>query len=158
MVEKRAFVVTYHPWRQRRLAYLGRHVENEPRTVLVVEDDDFLRETLTDALCEEGFKVASVADGQEALIWLSATSSNPKLILTDLLMPNLDGWQLCERLRADEHWQHIPVVVLSSALHLRAWPTDSLPAGQLRKPPNLTQMFDLLNKLIAAPWATAAAR
>lgn len=123
-------------------------MEDDTKVVLVVEDDDGLRQTLIEALCDEGFDAVPAVNGQDALRWLSSTSCIPGVILTDLLMPNVDGWQLCERLHADEHWRHIPVVILSSALQARPWPIDKRPAGQLRKPPSLVQVLDLLNGLM----------
>ena len=135
----------------------GRDVTNESKLILLVEDDDSLRQTLAEALLDEGFDVAATVDGQDALNWLSATQAMPQVIVTDLLMPNVDGWELWNRLNTKSQWKAIPVVILSSALHTRPWPDGAIPAQQVRKPPKLDNFLNLLNSLIAgAPSPSAA--
>ncbi len=81
--------------------------------VLLVEDDEPLREALSEALRNEGYRVASVADGRLALRWLGE-HARPALILLDLWMPNGDGWQLRQELRSHDHLRDIPVVVMTA--------------------------------------------
>jgi CheY-like chemotaxis protein len=83
------------------------------RSVLFVEDDPALRETVTEILEEEGYQVLSVPNGAEGLRLLE-TGSRPGLILLDLMMPTMNGWEFYNQIH--QHPQHasIPVVVLSA--------------------------------------------
>ncbi len=83
------------------------------RSVLFIEDDPALRETVTEVLEEEGYQVTSVPNGAEGLALLES-SLQPGLILLDLMMPTMNGWEFFNQLQ--QHPQHaaIPVVVLSA--------------------------------------------
>lgn len=82
--------------------------------VLVVDDDAGVREALTDVLTDEGYKVLCACDGREALDLL-ATGQALCLILLDLTMPRVSGWEVLEELAADPTKARIPVVVLTGA-------------------------------------------
>jgi len=86
---------------------------DEPATILVVEDDEPIRLALREVLEVEGYEVIVASDGAEALHEIGRTV--PSLIITDLQMPNLDGGQLCERVRAKPGTAEIPIVVLTAA-------------------------------------------
>jgi CheY-like chemotaxis protein len=87
--------------------------------ILIVDDDDVTRHTLTVLLNGAGYNVVPAADGQEALNYLSSHPA-PALVLLDLRMPVADGWQfLAERAR-DPVLASVPVVVLSAARSVRA--------------------------------------
>ncbi|MDQ3127410.1 MAG: response regulator transcription factor [Chloroflexota bacterium] len=79
------------------------------RTILVVEDDQTLRETLVDALEVEGFRVVSAADGRAALTRFRA--DQPDLILLDLMLPELSGIEVCRIIRAESG---VPIVMLTA--------------------------------------------
>lgn len=79
-------------------------------TVVVMEDDTALRRYMKQRLSEY-YNVYTAHDGQEGLELLS--KYNPELVLTDLSMPQLDGFEVCRRIRADFKTSHIPVIVLS---------------------------------------------
>lgn len=81
--------------------------------VLVVEDEEESRESLREVLELEGYEVETASNGQEALDKL--TKHEPCIILLDLFMPVMDGWQLLERLRADGRLGRIKVLVTTSA-------------------------------------------
>jgi two-component system OmpR family response regulator len=66
-------------------------------TILVVDDDPHIRELVGVFLREEGFTVLEAADGREALALLETTRAD--LVILDIMMPNMDGWQLCRELR-----------------------------------------------------------
>jgi CheY-like chemotaxis protein len=82
--------------------------------VLIVEDDEAVREAMREALEEEGYPTLSAADGERALELL-AKGPRPRLILLDLMMPVMNGWELLKVLRASAALARIPVVILSSA-------------------------------------------
>jgi len=79
--------------------------------VLVVDDYDDAREMYAESLLASGFRVAEAADGARAV--QLARSLNPDVILMDLSLPGIDGWEATRRLKADAQTQHIPVVALT---------------------------------------------
>jgi CheY-like chemotaxis protein len=88
------------------------------RRILIVEDDRDLREALTEVLRDEGYEVAGAAHGGEALDLLRGRFHRPALILLDLTMPVMNGWQFRAEQRRDPGLFDIPVVVLSAGDHL----------------------------------------
>jgi CheY-like chemotaxis protein len=80
--------------------------------VLIVEDDRDIRESLALVLEGEGYDVACASDGREGL--LEARRDHPDLILLDLMMPNMDGWQFRDEQKRDAAIRDIPVVVVSA--------------------------------------------
>ena len=85
-----------------------------PRTVLIVEDADDLREMLVEFLDLEGFDPTAARHGAEALAILHEADTLPIAVVLDLMMPVMDGWQLCAQLRANERLAQIPVLVMSA--------------------------------------------
>ena len=79
------------------------------RTILVVDDETTLRETLVDALEAEGFRVVAAADGREALTVFRA--ERPDLILLDVMLPELSGVEVCRIIRAESS---VPIVMLTA--------------------------------------------
>jgi two-component system, cell cycle response regulator DivK len=75
---------------------------------LVIDDDDDTREVCAEVLRLEGFTVEGASDGQEAL--QKAVELLPDIIITDLSMPIMDGWETIRRLRADERTRRIPII------------------------------------------------
>jgi len=114
--------------------------------ILLVEDDAPLRETLTEILGEEGYEVASAANGAEALALLEAADA-PSLILLDLMMPVMNGWELHLALRADPRLAEIPVVVLSARAGVSG---GALPdaAAFLAKPFDAARLLDTVGRLV----------
>ena len=84
-----------------------------PHTVLVVEDDEEVRESLTEALADEGYSVSSAANGAEALALLAA-SGKPCIVLLDLMMPVMDGWEFLQRIEKDPRLQDLKVCVVTA--------------------------------------------
>ncbi|HZS36216.1 MAG TPA: response regulator [Polyangia bacterium] len=86
-----------------------------PRIVLIVDDDNAIRDTLADFLGEEGYQVVTAADGQDALTKLRQLSgSKPCVILLDLMMPIMSGAQFYSEQQRDPALAEIPVVVISA--------------------------------------------
>ena len=86
---------------------------NEAPSILVIEDDRFLRRACEVSLQQRGFLVKSATDGEVGL--RMARESIPDLILLDLLMPRVSGIEVLEQLRADPATAGIPVVILSNS-------------------------------------------
>jgi len=89
-----------------------RHVERDRPLVLIVEDQHDLRLLYVEHLTMSGFDVIEAADGAAAL--RSTSSQQPDVVLMDLRLPIVDGWEATRRLKADEHTAHIPVVALTA--------------------------------------------
>ena len=109
--------------------------------VLIVEDDDDLREMMAQLLTLEGFQAATVANGREALRYLEDRET-PDVILLDLMMPVMDGWEFRRRQRADPGMSQVPVIVLSALDQGRAVGLD--PAAFLKKPLDFDRLLQLV--------------
>lgn len=84
----------------------------QQQTVLVVDDDAGIREVVSFALRKSGYAVVTAENGAQALS--SFASERPALIVLDILMPELEGTEVCRRIRASEHGRSTPIVFLSS--------------------------------------------
>ncbi|MCM5571629.1 response regulator [Burkholderiaceae bacterium FT117] len=81
-------------------------------TILLVEDNELNRDMLSRRLTRQGYQVVTAADGGEALA--RASDSAPDLILMDLSLPVIDGWEATRRLKADDATRRIPVIALTA--------------------------------------------
>ncbi len=82
------------------------------RTILVADDSTSQRELISGLLTENGFSVTTATDGAEALKTLK--SMVPDLIILDVVMPNLNGYQTCRSIKTDPKTEHIPVILCST--------------------------------------------
>ncbi len=80
--------------------------------ILIVEDDKFLRELISRKLLSEGFKIEEAIDGEEGLA--KAKEVKPDLILLDLILPGLDGFEVLRRIKDNPSTSSIPVLILSN--------------------------------------------
>jgi CheY-like chemotaxis protein len=122
--------------------------EAERRAVMIVDDDDAIREALEDVLSDEGYDVVGVSDGQQALDYLLADlrpEKRPSAILVDLWMPVMDGWKFLDAVLEDPRFSRIPLVVLTAARDQRA--RDLRVAEVLTKPVQLQQVLGALERL-----------
>lgn len=82
--------------------------------LLIVEDDPTWRASLSETAREEGCLVEQARDGEEALSYLrDSARTRPNLVVMDLVMPRVDGWELYARMRTDDELRHIPVLMMS---------------------------------------------
>ncbi len=91
---------------------LRRHCTDRERPVLVVEDDPVSRALLRRIMQQEGWSVLEAENGRVALERVAAT--RPQLVLLDLMMPEMDGFEVAARLRSDARWRDIPIVVVTA--------------------------------------------
>ena len=123
--------------------------DHAPVRVLVVDDDDVIRQLITVNLELEGFEVFTAVDGQDALEKVATVQ--PHLITLDVMMPRMDGWQAAQRLRADPETAAIKLVLLSA----RAQESDIRRGEQigvdayLTKPFDPDELIDTINHLLA---------
>ncbi len=80
--------------------------------VLLVEDNDINRDMLTRRLTRAGITVMAAADGQTALNMMR--SESPAVVLMDMTLPVLDGWEACEQAKNDSQIAHIPIIALTA--------------------------------------------
>jgi CheY-like chemotaxis protein len=109
--------------------------------VLIVEDDEDLREMMAQLLTLEGFQAATVANGREALDYLHQ-AGKPDVILLDLMMPVMDGWEFRRQQRADPAIAPVPVIVLSALDQNRAASLDA--TAFLKKPLDFDRLLTLV--------------
>lgn len=125
----------------------GHEVREEELTgaVLVVEDDLHIAGVLTDLLEDEGYQVQTGVNGRALEM---ALNNPPGLILLDVMMPGMDGIEVCRRLKADPRTRDVPVIFVT------AMPTDVLSSrlgdtpyeGVIRKPFTLLEVLDTIQR------------
>jgi CheY-like chemotaxis protein len=115
---------------------------SEKSVVLVVEDEKESRDTLRELLELEGYKVETAVNGQEALETLNSNGDKICIMLLDLFMPVMDGWQVIDQLKADGRLSSTQVVIITSAPY-RA------PAGLpvFQKPLDLDKVMSAVQRL-----------
>jgi CheY-like chemotaxis protein len=113
--------------------------------VLVVDDDEDIRSSLTDVLVAEGYEVGEAENGLEALREIDRSA--PDIVLLDLMMPVLDGWKTLEILRLTPRYKDLPIVVVSAVNTPGA-------VDHIQKPIALDKLLALLDTL--RPSARAA--
>jgi CheY-like chemotaxis protein len=113
--------------------------------LLVVEDDPLVREVLDRALSAHGYRVMEAENGREALACLAA-GVRPSLILLDLFMPEMNGWDFLAAMQREGRWREIPVLVVSGAPHAPIVPGIS---AVLPKPVELEMLLLRTSQLCA---------
>lgn len=113
------------------------------KLVLIVDDDDSVRELIEFIVKKEGFRIEKAADGEEALAKAKAVS--PDLILLDLMLPKFGGFEILRELQNDET-SSIPIVIITGRY------TDRSTADMIRQEPNVKDFFEkpVKPQLIAA--------
>ena len=106
---------------------------NKPPTILVIDDDDDLRETVCMLLMLAGYDVTAAANGREALDLLESAEV-PNLILLDLMMPLMDGWQFRAEQKKRAKLANLPVLLLTASRNLGKLPIDVDAKDILLKP------------------------
>ena len=119
------------------------------KTILVIDDEDDIRRFLDLVLRERGYLVATASSGKEGLE--RARADKPDLVLLDIMMPGLDGWQVLERLKGDRATAGIPVAILSARAETRdpaLWRGRGAVA-YIAKPFALHTLFARLEEILA---------
>jgi two-component system, OmpR family, phosphate regulon response regulator PhoB len=123
-------------------------VDREQRSVLLVEDDPELRRFVVTALRLDGYVVRVATDGDEAVVL--ATQARPDLVLLDLRLRRVDGWQVLAFFNADASLRTVPIVVLTASAgqseRARAWAAGA--AEYLVKPISADQMLATVARIL----------
>jgi CheY-like chemotaxis protein len=116
-----------------------------PRPVLIVEDDADLREMMAQLLTLEGYQIETVANGREALEYLN-DAPRPDVILLDLMMPIMDGWEFRRRQQDDPALADVPVIVLTALDQAQARASDLNGVDFLKKPLDFDRLLELVRR------------
>lgn len=121
-----------------------------PDSILIVDDDSGIREALTMILEDDGYSVVSAANGRSALDLLLQSKRLPQLILLDLMMPIMNGWELHAALQQYPTLSAIPIVMLSadSTVNFKARARGA--ASYLAKPVDLVVLLNTVSKYCRA--------
>lgn len=115
------------------------------KSVLIVDDDVDIRETLAEALAERGFAVATASNGLEALGVLRSSSARPSVILLDLMMPIMDGYGFLEQRHRDPALARIPLAIVTAGYGVDRVRLDGLQI--VKKPFDVPQLVEVIQKL-----------
>jgi CheY-like chemotaxis protein len=116
------------------------------RSVLVVDDDCDNRESLAELLAVHGFAASTASDGEEAV--RIATEQPPTLIILDLVMPGMGGFEAVARLKADQRTKTVPVVCLTGTTNERARAIELGFAAYLIKPVAADRLLRVIDSLL----------
>ena len=84
----------------------------EPANILVIEDDYIVARTIERSLRSDEFHVLIASRGEKGLYM--ARQNPPDLVILDIIMPGMDGYEVCRRIRQEESWQKLPVIMLTA--------------------------------------------
>jgi len=88
-------------------------LDNKP-TALIVEDDQIVVTLLEHLLSRRGFSVQTAYDGKQAVGFIESLSNPPALVLLDVMLPYLDGFELIKKIRSRADWDAVPIIMLTS--------------------------------------------
>ena len=118
-------------------------LDPDNKTVLIVEDDELVRDAIAEALRDEGYTVHIASNGREALDALQSAKKQPRLILLDLIMPVMDGWEFLRERERQPTLAGIPVCAVSAA--------ETLPSAvehRIRKPFRLDDLLEVVARYV----------
>ena len=113
-------------------------------SILIVEDEAAIRYLITEILEDEGYRVVSVSNGLQALVYLRGYTELPRLILLDLGMPVMSGWEFREQQQRDRTLRGIPVIIMSALPDLDRRAAALGVAGCLDKPIDINALLGMV--------------
>jgi CheY-like chemotaxis protein len=120
-----------------------------PGAILIVDDDNDVRSALSELLEEEGFSVNGAPNGREALALLRGGNVHPAVILLDLMMPGMDGWDFRSEQMRDPELAAVPVVIVSaSGFSRESIRTQFRPAAYVEKPIERAALLAVIRELV----------
>lgn len=132
--------------------------EAQSKSILIVEDDVDVRETLAEVLTEEGYDIVAFSGGRAALEHLRTAETRPGLILLDLMMPNMDGWEFRTEQQRNARLTAVPTVILSADGNVDKNMTSLQADGYLRKPIHIRTLLQLVESFCGQPDPSRAPR
>ena len=129
-----------------------------PGAILIVDDDNDVRSALSELLLEEGFAVEAARNGREALARLRAGTVHPAVILLDLMMPGMDGWDFRHEQMRDPKLASVPVVIVSaSGFSRESIRTQFHPAAYVEKPIEKELLLSAIRAVVSSGGARSGA-
>lgn len=113
--------------------------------ILVLEDEPDARDAIIELLQVEGYWAVGAANGAEALTLLQG-GLTPAIMLVDLTMPVMDGWDFCASVGADPRWANIPIAIVTASANLEDLPERRQDAGLFVKPINVAKLLDVVRE------------
>jgi len=119
------------------------------RAVFIIDDDSDIRELIAQTLSDEGYQVMTCGDGRAALTLIE--QHQPALILLDMMMPKMSGWQVMVELKASSYGAHIPVLLVSASRDLDQAARQLGAAGTIAKPFDLDTLINTVADFLGPP-------
>lgn len=122
----------------------------DKKKILIVDDEKDIAETTQFRLEFEGFECLMARDGEEAL--LKAKKESPDLILLDVMMPKMNGYQVCRLLKSDEKYRHIPIIMLTAKTQEsdKFWGKESGADDYITKPFKMEKLIEKIQGYLEA--------
>ena len=118
----------------------------EKKLILIVDDDQGIRDALSELFEMEGYGVKVASNGEEGLAVLRAMDPEPDLVLLDLMMPSVDGLEFRQRQMNENLRTHVPVVLMSADGQIEKKRLRSGVTDHLRKPMDISQVMDVVRR------------
>ena len=126
-----------------------------PKNLLVADDSKTIQQAVSMTFAREDVKITSVADGEQAL--QRAKEQKPDLILADVSMPKLGGYELCQKVRADAGLRDVPVLLLGGGAPVDPAKAMAVGAnGHMPKPFDSQKLIDQVKQILANPTRLAS--
>src|SRR5260221_1097284 len=126
-----------------------------PKNLLLADDSKTIQQAVSMTFAREDVKLTTVEDGEAA--FRAAKASKPDIILADVTMPGLGGYELCQRVRADAAIRDVPVLLLGGGMPIDPAKAQAVGAnGHMPKPFDSTKLIDQVKQILANPRAAAA--
>ncbi len=120
----------------------GQRSDFVSKDVLVVEDEAYLCELIGDVIESEGHTVRKASNGLEALDRIR--ERKPQLVLLDLMMPIMDGWEFMEALRANPEWDGMPIVIITAIYDVKRTQEETGARAVITKPFDIDQITEIV--------------
>jgi two-component system, chemotaxis family, chemotaxis protein CheY len=115
-----------------------------PKDVLIVEDEPYLCDLISDVLEAEGHETRKASNGLDALQMIS--ERRPQLVLLDLMMPVMDGWEFMSELRSNPAWRDVPVVIITAVYDVAKTQAITDARAVLTKPFDIDQLSEVVRR------------
>lgn len=112
------------------------------RKLMIIEDSMDIQLILKDLFTGEGYEVSCASNGQEALDLLNSAEELPQLILLDLMMPVMDGFQFRDHQTKDSRLSHIPVFIMSADTNIQTKKIRTAAVQAFKKPVDIDQLLE----------------
>lgn len=119
---------------------------DKSRSILIVDDDPGILDFITQSLEGEGYQVSGAANGEDGLAIMRDKATRPCLVLLDMAMPIMNGWEFRKSQLNDDALRTIPVIVLTADRQAAEKAADLQADGFLEKPLGLTTLLDIVKR------------